>query len=232
MKFCFDCDDTLYDLQEPFLRTVRHELPNIGKIDLSAFYQCYRGYGDEVYQLLQDGIITVDDSGIYRAYKAAEEFGIPMTLEKACDFQERYGYEQHHIQLSDIYKKYFSDTNSELAILTNGEDSHQRMKLNALGVFDYFAPDHVFTSGEIGAAKPEAEAFQIVCHRMQTEPEEWFYIGDNYVNDMEGAKSAGMHTIHFNRHHAHEGPASDHVVYTEEELIRYLRKLEENESSL
>ncbi len=44
---------------------------------------------------------------------------------------------------------------------------------------------------------------------------------------MEGAKNAGMHTIHLNRHHHHqEGNCSDYTVYTEEELIDLLVRLE------
>lgn len=55
---------------------------------------------------------------------------------------------------------------------------------------------------------------------------DWYYIGDNYTNDMEGAKKVGMKTIHFNRHHGLEGTSSDHVVYSENELVNLLRKLE------
>lgn len=54
----------------------------------------------------------------------------------------------------------------------------------------------------------------------------WCYIGDNYHIDMEGAKAAGLLTIHFNHHHNQEGPASDYVVYTVQDLISLLESLE------
>ena len=81
---------------------------------------------------------------------------------------------------------YFTNCEDELAILTNGEDAHQRMKLEVLHVFDY--------------------------------------IGDNYINDMQGAKNAGMKTIHFNRHHQTSGPLADHVVYSAKELVEFIKK--------
>ncbi len=39
-----------------------------------------------------------------------------------------------------------------------------------------------------------------------------------------GAKSAGMKTIHFNRHHQVSGPCADHVVYSAKELVEFIKK--------
>ena len=64
-----------------------------------------------------------------------------------------------------------------------------------------------------------------------TNPTEWFYIGDNYINDMEGAKQLGFRTIHLNRHKGKEGPASDYVVYSEAELIDLLEHLDAGEAA-
>lgn len=100
------------------------------------------------------------------------------------------------------------------------------MKLQALDVFRYFKEDHVFTSGGIGFAKPHPKAFETVACHTNTSISDWYYIGDNYINDMEGAKNAGMKTIHFNRHHLLEGDCADYLVYTEEELIDLLKRLE------
>ena len=43
MKFCFDCDDTLYDLQDPFRKCVAQFFPNYAG-DLEEFYRIYREY--------------------------------------------------------------------------------------------------------------------------------------------------------------------------------------------
>ncbi|MDD6460540.1 HAD family hydrolase [Absicoccus porci] len=225
MKFCFDCDDTLYDLQDPFRKCVAQFFPNYAG-DLEEFYRIYREYGDEVFDLLQNDTITVDDSGIYRIYASSKALGLDMDLEQAADFQDTYRNNQHHIQMAPQYHEYFKNTTSELAILTNGFDDHQRMKLKALDVFAYFQDDHVYTSGQLGFAKPDPRAFQAIADHTNTNISDWYYVGDNYINDMQGAKGAGMHTIHFNRHHQMEGDAADYIVYTEDELIELLKKLE------
>ena len=119
---------------------------------------------------------------------------------------------------------YFSNCEDELAILTNGEDAHQRMKLEVLHVFEYFKASHVFTSGQLGVAKPDVNAFKKCMEAMHEDITEWYYVGDNYINDMQGAKSAGMKTIHFNRHHQVSGPCADHVVYSAKELVEFIKK--------
>lgn len=61
--------------------------------------------------------------------------------------------------------------------MTNGEDAHQRMKLEVLRVFDYFKPENVFTSGQIGVAKPDVNAFKKCMEAMHEDITEWYYIG-------------------------------------------------------
>lgn len=100
------------------------------------------------------------------------------------------------------------------------------MKLKALDVFKYFKEENVYTSGQLGFAKPDPRSFKTMFSNMKENISDWYYIGDNYTNDMEGAKKVGMKTIHFNRHHGLEGTSSDHVVYSENELVNLLRKLE------
>ena len=41
---------------------------------------------------------------------------------------------------------------------------------------------------------------------------------------MQGAKNAGMKTIHFNRHHQASGSCADHVVYSAKELVEFIKK--------
>ena len=114
---------------------------------------------------------------------------------------------------------------------SNGDDTRQRMKFANLQLFDYFDENKVFTSDQIGYSKPDKKAYEEICRRMHTNPTEWFYIGDNYINDMEGAKQLGFRTIHLNRHKGKEGPASDYVVYSEAGLIDLLEHLDAGDAA-
>ena len=228
VKFCFDCDDTLYDLSEPFARTLHKHYPDAewDPDEFAEMYTSYRGYGDEVFEQLQDGRLSVNEAGIIRAMRVMGGWNLPVYPAEPVFFQQDYVDFQQKIYMPQPLKDYFKESQAELAVITNGNNEHQRRKCERLGVFDYFPKDHVFTSGELGVSKPEADCFKRAFERMGEDLRDWYYIGDNYINDMEGAKAAGMKTIHFNRHYGPEGPAADYVVYTDEELAALLRRLE------
>jgi putative hydrolase of the HAD superfamily len=75
-----------------------------------------------------------------------------------------------------------------VAVLTNGTDTIPA-ELRALGIADRF--DAVFNSAEIGAAKPEAEAFQHVCRALGVPPEQVFFTDDS-PSKLSGAVALGM----------------------------------------
>lgn len=229
LNLCFDCDDTLYDLQEPFNRSVKQFIPVL-PVSLPFFYKVYRKVGDRVFDLEHEHVITSDDVGIYRIYGACKELSIPFTLDQAADFQDAYRKYQGQISMQPVLHEFFASTSVRVSILTNGQEGHQKDKVRTLGMYDYIGDDAIFTSEGIGYAKPDAKAFQTVCDRLSIPYDTMYYIGDNYIKDMEGAKAAGLHTIHFNRHNLQEGMASDYIVYNEDQLVALLKELERRES--
>lgn len=229
LNLCFDCDDTLYDLQEPFNRSVKQFIPVL-PVSLPFFYKVYRKVGDRVFDLEHEHVITSDDVGIYRIYGACKELSIPFTLEQAADFQDAYRKYQGQISMQPVLHEFFASTSARVSILTNGQEGHQKDKVRTLGMYDYIGDDAIFTSEGIGYAKPDAKAFQTVCDRLSIPYDTMYYIGDNYIKDMVGAKAAGLHTIHFNRHNLQEGMASDYIVYNEDQLVALLKELERRES--
>lgn len=229
LNLCFDCDDTLYDLQEPFNRSVKQFIPVL-PVSLPFMYKVYRKVGDRVFDLEHEHVITSDDVGIYRIYGACKELSIPFTLEQAADFQDAYRKYQGQISMQPVLHEFFASTSARVSILTNGQEGHQKDKVRTLGMYDYIGDDAIFTSEGIGYAKPDAKAFQTVCDRLSIPYDTMYYIGDNYIKDMEGAKAAGLHTIHFNRHNLQEGMASDYIVYNEDQLVALLKELERRES--
>lgn len=229
LNLCFDCDDTLYDLQEPFNHSVKQFIPVL-PVSLPFFYKVYRKVGDRVFDLEHEHVITSDDVGIYRIYGACKELSIPFTLEQAADFQDAYRKYQGQISMQPVLHEFFASTSARVSILTNGQEGHQKDKVRTLGMYDYIGDDAIFTSEGIGYAKPDAKAFQTVCDRLSIPYDTMYYIGDNYIKDMEGAKAAGLHTIHFNRHNLQEGMASDYIVYNEDQLVALLKELERRES--
>lgn len=227
LKLCFDLDDTLYDLSWPFKMAVADLLPQLlsRKYDLNKMYKEYRAYGDNIFDDLQKGKITVDDSGVFRILKISEQYGLNMKYEDAVKFQNTYRNYQKSIFTDPYLFEFLKEYPGDVAILTNGEKEHQLEKAHALQVEEWVDPKKIFVSGALGYRKPDPRAFQSIMAKMNANPEEWIYIGDSYENDMEGAKSVGMKTIQINRHHNKTGPASDYVVYSEKELVKLLNEL-------
>lgn len=94
-----------------------------------------------------------------------------------------------------------------LAMITNGASEVQREKLNAPGLAVYF--DLVIVSGEIGVGKPSPEVYQHTLEKLGIDGNEAIMIGDNPINDVQGAQRAGMRGVWVNRT---DSPCPDGVV--------------------
>lgn len=79
------------------------------------------------------------------------------------------------------------------ALITNGRHSLQYKKLTMLKLADCF--DEIIVSGDVMCSKPDREIFHIMCDKLSLAPEEMVYVGDNPVNDIDGARKAGYHTV-------------------------------------
>ncbi len=86
-----------------------------------------------------------------------------------------------------------------LALLTNGSPSVQAEKIDGANLRHRFDP--VVVSGEVGAGKPEPEAFHHTLRLMGLEPAQTAMIGDSFRRDIVGAARVGMFTIWLNRFH-------------------------------
>lgn len=80
----------------------------------------------------------------------------------------------------------------KLATLSNGNADLRRIGLQSL-----FAVS--LSAGEIGVAKPDPRAFSSVADRLGIAPREMAYVGDDPLNDVQGARAAGWRTVWVNR---------------------------------
>ncbi|WP_054701086.1 HAD family hydrolase [Secundilactobacillus odoratitofui] len=65
-------------------------------------------------------------------------------------------------------------------------------------------------SEEVGLIKPDARIFTYFNRLLNLQANEVVYIGDNFNNDMLGAKQAGWHAFWFN-HRGLDLPKSDYI---------------------
>jgi putative hydrolase of the HAD superfamily len=76
-----------------------------------------------------------------------------------------------------------------LAVLSNWDYSLHRILRN-LGIYNYF--EKVFASLEEGPEKPDPALFHLVLQALGVDPEEALHVGDNPVDDFQGARGVGM----------------------------------------
>jgi putative hydrolase of the HAD superfamily len=111
------------------------------------------------------------------------------------------------------------DAGWRTALLTNGDPAVQAGKVRALGLETLV--DHVvYASEHAPGGKPAREPFLEVLRRLQVTPACTVMVGDDPVNDMDGARAVGIRTILVARagRARHEG--ADAVVHLLSEVPR------------
>lgn len=79
-----------------------------------------------------------------------------------------------------------------LATISNGNADVRR-----LGLEKYFSV--IVSADQVGISKPDAAPFLAALERAGVEPAHALHIGDHPVDDVQGARDAGLHTLWFNR---------------------------------
>jgi putative hydrolase of the HAD superfamily len=88
-------------------------------------------------------------------------------------------------------------TGIKVAAVTNASGPHQRAKIAAVGLSEFF--DRVVIAGELGVAKPDPVIFRTACVDLGVDPAETVHVGDRLDLDAIGARDAGMHGVWLNR---------------------------------
>lgn len=80
-----------------------------------------------------------------------------------------------------------------LGIITNGSSDAQRTKIKRLKIDRYFRS--IVVSEEVGAKKPDPQIFEHSIKELNVSAEDCIFIGDDPVNDYDGASQFGMTPI-------------------------------------
>jgi putative hydrolase of the HAD superfamily len=111
-----------------------------------------------------------------------------------------------------------------LAVITNGPSEGQREKLDITGLTPFL--DVVVVSSDLGVGKPDAAIFRFALDQLGLDPPCVWHVGDSLVNDVGGARNAGLGSVWLNRRRlspAEDAPSPDHEIVTLTELVELLR---------
>ncbi len=185
----FDFDNTLADRQiafHAFLQDwLRKHFPQMPQTELLA-------YCDRLLNIGRYGFAPFSD-----VFDAAKEM---LPWQTAPSEEEMFAF----LKIAyPLHTTVFDDAAQTIAklrrrgyivgILTNGNVRIQTAKLNISGLRPLV--DYMLIGGEEDIQKPEAELFCRFAKRLGTHPTDCVFVGDNPINDIEGALNAGMRAV-------------------------------------
>lgn len=90
----------------------------------------------------------------------------------------------------------------KIAVVTNLTAQIQLQKLEQLKISDYV--DFLISSEEAGVEKPDPRIFNLALEKINVNPTEICYIGDEEIADIQGARALDMTTVYL-----HKDPPND-----------------------
>ena len=194
----FDLDHTLYDRDAAWR--------NLVSSFVSVFADVIPGGLTE--QEILRSLMETD----YRAtYQETNWEGMYSYLIDAHVLSEETGYERFIRFIYDYFPDAaapYADTYEVLewcrreglhpSLITNGHPDLQNRKLKALSLEDAFEECIICDLKDSAKCKPDPGAFLELAERLGIPSCEILYVGDNPLNDIEGARNAGMRTAWLN----------------------------------
>ena len=197
-----DLDDTLIDTAENTRITVSeiYKDYNFGNYfpSFDDFYTIYYANVSRLWELYSHGEIskkTLQRERFVGALTTVEDISDEQALAINDDFIARIMQKGILIEgakelLDYLYPKY------KIHILSNGFTEMQYKKIDSAGLSSYF--DKVILSDKVGINKPHPDIFMHALNEVRKNKEEVIMIGDNVVNDIQGAYNCEIDQIWFN----------------------------------
>lgn len=203
----FDLDNTLWDHRKNALLTLkeiftREKINQAYDLDFDEFHDEYFTINENLWAQIRDGKIDKEYLRKHRFYNTFLFFGID-DEELAQRFEDNF--------LDEILKynelvpgafellEYLSAKNYTLHILSNGFKEVTFKKTELSGIKNYFKT--ITSADEINIRKPNAEIYEYALEKAGAEKNESVMIGDDWIADVEGAVSFGMHAVFFDVFH-------------------------------
>lgn len=198
----FDLDDTLFDHAfgaRQALARVHERHACFADHPFDAFERAHAEFLEVLHQRVVSGELDIDTARIERfrrLFAAANVTAADSVLrETAALYRESYLAARRPVagavQLLEAIKP-----KARIAVVSNNLLQEQREKARLCG-FEPFL-DALVVSEEAGVAKPDPAIFAIALDRLECRAADAVMVGDSWVNDIRGARAAGVRSIWFN----------------------------------
>ncbi|GAA4364686.1 HAD family hydrolase [Paeniglutamicibacter cryotolerans] len=194
----FDIDDTLVDLRSAalagFHRQTATDFAGVRAQDRNAAADDYARDGGGHYERYMAGELSFIGQRIERIHRAYAMVGVPSPeaagLETwSSDYEKAIRaswapFDDVHACLDEL-----DALGIPYGAVSNNVEEYQRGKLKAAGLERITV---LVGSDTAGAPKPDPRPFLAGAALLGTAPSETLYVGDNPINDVQGAKAAGL----------------------------------------
>ena len=200
----FDLDDTIFDHTHAThcaLRELQSFEPALTGWEIEALRREHSAILEELHLKVISGRMTVDSARIERFRRLLALGDVPDAAVRAVGaarcYRQAYERGWQPVAGASELLRALKAAGVWVGVVTNNIVSEQRKKLDRceLGV----CVDALVTSEEVGVQKPAVEIFQVALAQANASPDEAVMIGDNWSNDIEGARAAGIRPIWLNR---------------------------------
>ncbi|WP_026021581.1 HAD family hydrolase [Paenibacillus senegalensis] len=187
----FDLDNTLINRKEAF-HVFSERL-------LDQFFEC----GAEAREEMLDFIRIADRNGYRNKRELFEEIkGKYVLKDPAVSVEDllKYWFSEFFkcTVLMDAAKEVLDSIKDQgyvLGLITNGSVHTQYRKLDTARLREYF--EVIVISDEVNLKKPDQRIFELALHRLGADAQTSWYVGDHPVNDVHGARQAGLQPVWF-----------------------------------
>jgi putative hydrolase of the HAD superfamily len=221
-----DFDDTLYDTYGNAVISLRETFDayRLDRFftDPQVFYDAYWSANIDLWMRYSHGEITRD-------YLIVERFRRPLSVGQGLEVTEALCLEMSDKFLDFCSSKpgviegarelmdYLKQKGYRMHMCSNGFHEVQYKKLAACGFRDYF--DTIILSEDAGVNKPSPLYFDYAFKVSGADRETTLMIGDNLQTDIQGALSAGIEALLFNRWQVNVGESAVKPTFVVDKLL-------------
>lgn len=217
-----DVDNTIFDFPSSSLLALKRSADIFGIKLPDNILPIFLKHNNALWDRIEEKTLTFSELQHIRFNEIFKEIGIEGVDGYSFELLFDEIFEECAVEVEGIRTalSYLKDKGYILAIASNASKKQQIRRLQSTSMLSFFSA--IFTSGELGVSKPNAEFFRKCLKDLRLKPEEAIMLGDSLKADIIGAKEAGITTIWFDRRDSGDSEYADYKITSPLELLSIL----------
>ena len=201
----FDMDDTIWDFSRASSEALRKVYDNyeLSKYfeDFQEFKQIFEEINKDLWEKYRRNEVQRETVAvvrfIYTLEKKTRDFPL-MQAQRMSDSYLAYTVEDAYLEpFAHDTIRYLRDKGYRIHIISDGFFEVQIMKVKMAKIASYVS--HLISAEEVGVLKPDPRIFEYAVNKANTTKEKSIFIGNDYENDVLGARNAGLDQVFYNK---------------------------------